>query len=329
MNADTRTSEGDRSDTEVPIGGVESRRRRRLAIITGFIIGVALLGAAGWAVFSRPEMRRQLAASLADGPWWLVALLCVLPAVNWVLTSATFWALTGRFGRVGFVEMSWAIGAAWVFNYLPMRPGMLGRFAYHKIVNQVRIRDSARVVIEAMLASIVGGAVVLGIALVLPVEAPTWVWSAVLLVPMLLAGIIAGATWQCGAWSRVALAGSLRYCEILVWLVRYVAAFSLIDAPIDLRTAAIVTAVSQLALAIPISGNGLGIREWGVGLTTGALFAAGVIEAPDASAATALGLAADLLVRGAELLPAIVIGLLASVMIVRHTHRATATRAEG
>lgn len=290
-------------------------------VILGFIVGVGLLIAAIAAVAGKHDIRAQLSASFADGPWWIIALACLLPAVNWVLTSATFWALTARFGEVRFIEMSWAIGAAWVFNYLPLRPGMLGRFAYHKIVHGVRVRDSARVVVEAMLASIVGGAVMLGLALAMPAQADASAWVIVLAAPMVLSAIAAAALWKRGAWGVMALAGALRYGELLVWLGRYAIAFFLIGAPIDFRTACIVTVVSQLMLTIPISGNGLGVREWGVGLTAGALYAAGAIDAPDVNAATALGLAADLVVRGMELLPAVVVGVLSSTMIFRHVRR--------
>lgn len=272
---------------------------------------------------SSAETRAALGDSLAHGPWWLIVLACVLPAVNWMLTSATFWALTGRFGRIGLVDMAWAIGAAWVFNYLPLRPGMLGRFAYHKIVHDIRVRDSARVVIEAMLASVVGGAVMLGLAVVLPMRTDIAVCVAVLGGPMVVGAGVSLGWWASGIRGRFALAITLRYAEMLVWLTRYLIAFSLVGASIDIRTAAIITVVSQLAITIPISGNGLGVREWGVGLTTAALFAAGAIDTLDAAGATRLGLAADLVLRGMELIPALLVGSLSSAMIFRRTRRTT------
>ncbi len=287
---------------------------------------MGLLAAAGYAVMSSAETRAAIGDSLAHGAWWLIVLACILPALNWILTSATFWALTGRFGRVGFADMAWAIGAAWVFNYLPLRPGMLGRFAYHKLVHDVRIRDSARVVIEAMLASAVGGAAMLGIALALPVGMATAVYVGVLAAPLVMGALVSATWWRRGSRGRVAMAITLRYAEMLVWMARYLIAFSLVGTSIDIRTAAIVTVVSQLAITIPISGNGLGVREWGVGLTTAALFAAGAIDAPDAAGATTLGLAADLVLRGTELIPALVIGGLSSAMIFRNTRRASRGR---
>ena len=64
-------------------------------------------------------------------------------------------------------------------------------------------------------------------------------------IPVLLAGSAVGA------WRVWVLATGLRYLEVLVWAMRYHAAFALIGAPLDPTTALAFACVSMIASMIP------------------------------------------------------------------------------
>ena len=111
-------------------------------------------------------------------------------------------------------------------------------------------------------------------------------------------------------FALLAAAMFLRYLDIVVWIARYALLFALLDAPLTLADAVLVTAASQVAQLIPFVGNGLGAREWGVGLVGAAK-----------GATTAVALTADLLNRASEVVLAVPLGLLATALVTRRLAR--------
>ena len=97
----------------------------------------------------------------------------------------------------------------------------------------------------------------------------------------------------------VAAAAFIRYIEVLLLAVRYRAAFALIGAPIDPAMALAIACVSLVVTMIPLSSNGLGLREWAVGLAS-PLVTPYVLE---------VGMTAELVNRAAEAVVIVVIGL--------------------
>lgn len=284
-----------------------SKQRR----IIGFVSGVLLLTAAVWAVAVHRETITEAWDSIQSGSILLIGLVVLLPLANWLLISTSFWILTGRYGRVGGLEMAGLIATAWLLNYLPMRPGMLGRVAYHKAVNKIAVKDSAKVMLLGITFSgISAGGVVLLIAVLSPFDLPGLVWGGLLSVPAVVLGVLAMAARGGEAW-RLPAAGAIRYLDLLVWTARYAVVFALVGMPVSIQAALAIAVVSQLAMLIPLSGNGLGLREWAVGLTAGVLPVAflGVATGVDGGAQV-VGLAADLLNRAGELLVAVPVGLL-------------------
>ncbi len=299
------------SDEGPPPARSGASRARRVA---GFVVGVLLFAAAVWVIArSGADLRASLDAARA-AHWAVVASVVGLPVLNWLLISVSFRVLQSRYAPVGWVEMGALIGSAWLLNYLPMKPGMLGRFAYHKHVNGIRYADSARVlVISVGLTALSIGALLL-IALLVQVSDPAWGWAWCLPVPV---GLALASTLLAprGPWAwRLAVAGLMRYLDMMVWVGRYAAAFALVGSPLDFRTSVLVAAVSQVALMVPISGNGLGVREWGVRL-----------------ASSPIGLLADVVNRAAEVTVALPIGVVGSLWAARRLSRArpTGTAAAG
>ena len=283
------------------------KARSRARRVVGFVVSLSLLALAIGAVAFRHEDIAQALDHARRAPLWMIALSVVLPPLNLLLIGSSLWFITIRYGRVGFTEMISLVTSAWLLNFLPMKPGLMGRIAYHKRVNDIRVRDSARALGESVAMSVISTGLLLGVALLLLGTQSAWMVvvgvgapGAVLLI---LSVFLAARSLNL---ARLGAAMLLRYLDILVWIARYALLFELLDAPLTLGDTVLVTAASQLAQLIPFAGNGLGVREWGVGL------------AGAASGAThAVSLTADLLNRASELVLAVPIALWATARVAR------------
>lgn len=281
--------------------------RRVARAIVSSVVGAALLVAAVLTAYSQERALLDGLRALREAPWWLVALTIVLPCANLFVVSVAFWLLTNRHGRVRLAEMIALISSAWLLNFLPMRPGMFGRIAYHKKYNGIGIKSSARVLGETMVLS--GTAMVVMALIALGLHAigvrSAWAVWAGACAPILFALVV----WRVGPSPTVrTYAGALamKQADMAIWALRYWAVFALIGRPLGAREAIAVAAVSQVALLVPLAGNGLGLREWAVGLLSMALpswYALG----GETGAGT--GLTADLVNRAAEILVAVPTGL--------------------
>lgn len=303
-----------------PIGGGKPSRARRLI---GFVLGVGLLGVAVWVVASNRATLTGAYGAAKDAPALLLVAAALLPLAHWHLTSVVFWILTRRHGAVRLGEMHLLIGAAGLLNYLPLRPGMFGRFAYHKRVNGIRVKDSVGVALVCLVLTAVATMVALAVALACR-EAPAgYAWAA-MASPAAVFGLIgfglAGAGGAFSPRASVMLALAVRHLDIVVWIVRYAVAFTLVGHPIAPFEAAVFVAAAQLAMLVPFVGAGLGVREWGIGLTLPVL---------DPGAAKALGLAGDLLNRAAEVLVATPVGLVCLGILARRGGMRGPARAGG
>jgi hypothetical protein len=280
--------------------------QHRARAVVGFVAGLALFGAAVWTIATGDHGFEEAWDAARNAPWWIVGAVLLLPVLNWLLISECFRALTGRYARLGRVEMSGLIASAWLLNYLPMKPGMFGRLAYHKHVNGVRYADSARVLGFSVSLTGLSLGLLIAAEILMRLGGPPWLWVA------LPAGVLAGAALLLrgrGPWTgRVAYAATLRYLDSLVIVARYAAAFVLIGEPLSFADAVLVGIIAQLAFLVPI-GNGLGVREWAVRLAT-----------------MPVGLLADVVNRAAETVVLAPIGIAGTVWSVREVRRRRAGR---
>ncbi len=267
--------------------------KRRL----GFWIGAVLLGASVVYVLRQRELLIGAWDALRSPDPLFAGVLVASIVGNVMFSAALFTVLTRRFGRVGVVEMQAVIASATLVNYLPLRPGMLGRIAYHHHVNKIRPTHILRTMIEAAGISIaVAGALALSLLGRHWLGGPLAAWIAAPYV-VALAGLLAG-----GPVRLYVIGAVLRLAEVLLWAARYWAAFGLIGEPIGAESSLALACVSVIATMIPLVSNGLGVREWAIGLV-----------APMLDAATmALGITAELVNRAAELLVIAALGLAAS-----------------
>ncbi|MEZ6244216.1 MAG: hypothetical protein R3B57_14370 [Phycisphaerales bacterium] len=279
--------------------------------VLGFVVSVSLFALALAAVGIRRDDLAQAATHASHAPAWLVVTLAILPALNLVLIGTSLWFIMARYGRVGLVEMNQLIFTAWLLNFLPMKPGLMGRVAYHKRFNHIRVRDSARALVESMALSAISIGVLLIVALAvrgavgtLPVLLATCAPA----LALVLAAGVASSRWVPVA--RLLAAMALRYLDILVWVARYALIFQLIGADLTLADVVLVTTASQLAQLVPFAGNGLGIREWAVGV---------VGKASGLSMPVALS--ADLVNRASELVLAVPLGFGALWAVTRRVRQ--------
>lgn len=282
-----------------------SRARRPLR----FIIAIALLAAAVSAVSTHAaDAPRALRAGVIASPW-LAAAAILLPAVNWLIMSVSLWSLINRYGRVPLREMICLVGAGWLLNYLPMRPGLLGRVAYHKTVHGVAIRDSIRVSVWSIGCAAAAIAVLAPACLLAARLADPATQLLSIAAPIALLAAVAIALPRPGP-RLIAFNMVLRYLDLLTWTCRYMVVFALIDHPISWPGAGALACVIQIPMLIPLVGNGLGLREWTVGAMSGVL-PEGMFTAKRALS-TATGLAADLANRLGEVCCAVPVGMVCS-----------------
>lgn len=288
---------------EATVGPDEPRRvvtPMRLLLLG---VGLLLIAAAVWTILGNRAQLDHALRAIADAPWYLVVIVIALPIVNWLCTGLTVWILTERYARVPFFEMLALIGSAWLFNMLPLRLGMIGRVTYHKKYHGMRVRDCAKVMMQALICS----AIALGILMLSVMLAGVWRrfgadtpavagsvrdWAVmmgfVVVPPVLVLGVVisvmkrrsnggreasitavarASGGLDSAAW-RWPAALLARYVDMIVWFVRYAIVFTLIGYPLSAYSAAGVTVTAQAAMVTPVQ---FGLREWMVGMTTAAV----------------------------------------------------------
>jgi hypothetical protein len=287
-----------------------------------------LLAAAVWAVWSNAGAFNRALDSARDADALLVVLVLLLPGLNWLLSSMMFHAITSRHGHVARPEMLALMGSAWLLNMLPMRPGLAGRIAYHRLVNAIPLKASAVILVHGLSVTACAlGLTLLAVLGTLALEQqgpPRDTPNPVLLAPvamLFLATLALRATRPGGLAATLAFASCVRAADVLTWAVRYWLVFGMLGAPIT-PTGAIAIAVASMAaglLPVPI-----GLREWVVGLTAAALpggFWSAVLPHSPGNAGTMAdvtpGLVADMTMRAVDLLWAIPVGAICSWWLFR------------
>jgi hypothetical protein len=130
---------------------------------------------------------------------------------------------------------------------------------------------------------------------------PLW-FGATAPLPIVAVGAIASP--KCRVWLG---AGLVRYVELLVNAVRYWAAFELIGSPIDHHSAIAFACLSAMATMVPFLSNGLGLREWMIGVVAPLL----------TTYQMTLGITADLVNRAAEIVVIFGLGIAGLAVLAR------------
>jgi hypothetical protein len=140
--------------------------------------------------------------------------------------------------------------------------------------------------------------------------------------------LVSTGAWLARAGSertrRYVLACAARYADVLTWILRYLCAFVAVGRELSLLEVVAFTAVSQAALLVPLISNGLGLREWAIGLLGPALPA--WARAGDLS--RGLAIAGDLVHRAADVVASVPVGLIGAWYVSRRIRNARARGAE-
>jgi hypothetical protein len=239
----------------------EPRRSPLWLRIAGFAFGLAcLLAAISVARDTREQFDAAIVSLRAPDPLLVAAVLSAV-LVGLFLSGSLFWLLVRRFACVPFGEMQAVISASGLLNYLPFKPGFVGRIAYLRGRHGVRVPDSIRMIVEALALTGISAVIITTTLVALRAAGLDGGWSLLACVlPALLALQPRGRT--------MLLALAIRQAEFSLWIARYWIVFRLVDAPIGLDTAVVLAAISVISSLIPFISNGLGVREWAVGLLT-------------------------------------------------------------
>lgn len=276
----------------------------------GLTISVGLLVLALFVVWRQRETVSDALAAMTSPQPWALAMLLMAIVVQVILAGGVFSLLMSRYGTVGRIEMQALIAATTLVNYLPLRPGTLGRVAYHKTVNHIDVTDSAKAVVQgALLSAAAAGYAALVAILAMRLGLNLWVGVA-LPVPLCIL-MSTRPPLRLWCWALV-----MRYVEVLLVAVRYFAAFHLLGLEISPSSAVAFACVSVIATMVPLVSNGLGLREWAIGLL------APLLTIHQLS----LGITAELVNRAAELVVCVAVGL-AGMGYLAHKRRTATSNA--
>lgn len=295
------------SDIEeaVTIEGVAAGKKKSKARSTAiFIFGLVLLCGAGYFVYRSTNGLEGVWDSVKSAPWWMILLIVISPMGNHLSVSMCLHSLQSRHGKIGVGEMFVLIGSAWMFNYLPMRAGLVGRIGYHKSINRIRIRDSLESSVWSGVLAGISNIILLGMAMVMTMIGEQWAIS-LLAVPVACFFVFA-LFMPTRNTTLLMRALAYRQIDVIVWLGRYWLAFEVLGLEMNIGDIAVVSAVSQLASLMPLTGSGVGFREWAVGLMASA-----------GGHAMGTAMAGDIINRAAETLIVVPVGLVCTAVIAR------------
>lgn len=289
--------------------------RARLRERIGFVIGLVLLAGAAAYLISAPDQMHEFLEQLKHAPLWAVVVVIVGPIVNWVCVGLCLHALVRRHGKIGRGEMLALVGSAWLLNHLPMRPGLVGRIGYHAKINSIRVRDSIEASIWSVVHAGLANAIALGLVLLVPNDLSLVTLAGVLVLPALGVGVLAGGLSLGNQRGALLLQGFVfRSLDLFVWMLRYAAAFTMLGIGFTPIQIVMITAASQIAQLIPLTGAGFGFREWGVGI-------AAKMSAAGSGLTMRSAIGADVINRIAETIIVIPLGLICTTIVARRFAR--------
>ncbi len=242
-------------------------------------VGVALVIAALVYAFLEVDF-----SNFKQAQAWHVIVLLAAVMLNLLLTSTLWWAITLSFDArppVGFKKMFSLLCASGLLNYLPLRPGLIGRTAYLKMKHKLPIKQSIRIILTmiGLSALVLGGAwAVIQLAppdLQKPVAAISTLVG-LIAIPLAARGILRRKLKHAWAWVP------LRMADLAVTTLRMWVAFRVVGYDITISESIVVASGGMVVALSGITPNGLGLREWTIGgLSTAAMpvgLAAGVVD---------------------------------------------------
>ncbi|MCE9592112.1 MAG: lysylphosphatidylglycerol synthase domain-containing protein [Planctomycetes bacterium] len=247
-------------------------RNKTAILIVKYLIGLALVLAAAYMALRSIDLSQIPAVQ----PRMLLFMGMAVTA-SILLTTALFWCITLSFDAdppVSFPRMLTLIAASGLLNYLPMRPGMVGRGAYLKARHGLPLAQYLLTLIIVLVVTLV----VVLITTVSLACSPAWGWAGAASGLVIAAALTILRRSTRASWAWV----PLKAMDLMATATRLWLAFAVIGKPIDWRDALLVASASMLAGLAAFTPNALGLREWAVAAMT-----AGMLHAPGAEGALA------------------------------------------
>lgn len=263
-------------------------RRRLIIQVAGFVVAIGLLGGS---IFYAVRDGNFQPLTQAD-PQWVIALLAVTLLSAVVINGFLFWLVHKPFADVDRPvrahEMLLIISASALLNYTPVKAGLIGRAAYVK--HRHGIGYAASVLIHLMIAGALFGSMLgmLG-ATVWRGRIDAWWWATVAVsVPTIaIIGAIAvqrmlprrvanaepdanpAALRHSFGWSVAHLSVwiVIGYALLLITAVRWWLVCKVMDQPVPVGDALLMAITHSASSILP--ANGLGMREWLIGVLFG------------------------------------------------------------
>lgn len=289
---------------------------RRPLRTAGAVVGLLLVIAAIVAVARNQSLLASAVASARSAPWSVIALLLGGALANMVASAAGLRVLLLRHGKVGAMDMQAVIAAATLINYAPLRPGLASRAAYHHIVHGIPVMATVTTLVQSLALATVGIGWLCAFAWAMRIDGGSGsrLAMAVAAAAPALGVIVASASPRGSLRRALAVAWLWRCVDMAAWAVRYHAAFAVTGISLSAGDAAVAAAGAGAANLVPLVGNGLGVREWLIGLM-GSSMRLWTVDA---------GLAADIVNRAADLAVAVPLGLAALPYVASRLRRAGA-----
>ena len=224
-------------------------------------------------------------AQLRQAEPWQVATLVGLVCVNLLVSGLLWWSVTLSFDakpRVGFGRMLALVCASGLLNYLPLRPGLVGRAAFLKMKHNLPVRQSIWILLVILGLS---GIVLGGAAAIVQFIPLAYQYEVALAATVLMTLVVPLATGR--LLKRNIIAGWLwvpvRVVDVLVTAGRLWVVFEIAGKPIAYEEAVLAASAGLFVSLLGITPNGLGLREWAIAGMTNATaghvgFAAAIID---------------------------------------------------
>ncbi len=296
---------------------------RKIKRWAGYTLGAALLIACIVMALRGGDWQRLAEVEPSTFGW-----LILLVVLSLFFSTNVFSLLTIPYAPeekpVPWIVMLALISASTLLNYLPLRPGLIGRAAFLKKYYDIAYRSSVRILLIAITisATIYGSIFALGLRHHCPDFLITLLLAGAFILALLGAGMhvlhllvrkrFRAATHM---WYLTGVAIH-RFSEVAIATIRLMIVFHLLDVDIYFSHAAILATCGMFITLVGITPNGLGLREWLYGLIAASGFFGGDVEG-----GLRLGLQVALIDRAAESLVVIPSGLAGMVYLKNKPRR--------
>lgn len=289
---------------------------------------MALLGASIWYAVGQQNAENWRALADVD-PVSLAALVMAILFSTICLPGLQFWIATRPFVTtkpLKMMTMQGLLAGTALLNYTPFKAGLIGRIAYLRYFHGVGLR--AAVISHLLIAVVFVATCAITLAITLWRVEFDWLWWATVIAAF-IAVILVGApllgifmpeavpvdprmrdskSWRINFLAQCLLSQGL---GLFATAVRWWLVFRILDKPISLGDAWL-AAVVHMVTVMGAPANGLGLREWLIGIVAERGLLSTGLEAN-----LGAGVAAALVDRAAEAVVLVVAGLFGLALIRR------------